>query len=193
MEEFDDFIDVLADHLGLEEEGGGEEEEEEEGEEEERKEEEEISRKNARESPASPPRSPIISSISSPEPKKRKEKGREKEKEGENQILSSFEISEEEEDFGLRKSAKIISSSASVTIPETGSRSADTTKKIAPTTGGGFSLIEFQFNKLSGGKGYLNLPDLTGWVFIQVGRVRKVIMRDFNCLIESIECLMPLL
>ena len=156
MEEFGDLIDVLADHLGLEEEEGGEGEEE------------EISRKNARESPATPPRSPVISSLSSPEPKKRKEGEREKEKEGENQSLSSFEISEEEEDFGLRKSAKIVSSSASVTIPETGSRSADTTKTTVPTTGGGFSLIEFQFNKLSGGKGYLNLPDLTGWVFIQV-------------------------
>ena len=164
MEEFGDLIDVLADHLGLEEEEGGE------GEEEETKEEEEISRNNARESPATPPRSPVISSLSSPEPKKRKEgeREKEKEKEGENQSLSSFEISEEEEDFGLRKSAKIVSSSASVTIPETGSRSADTTKTTVPTTGGGFSLIEFQFNKLSGGKGYLNLPDLTGWVFIQV-------------------------
>ena len=153
MEEFDDFIDLLADHLGLEEEGGGGEEEEEEEEEEE---------KEKKESPAVSPAFASISSLSSPEPKKRKERERE------NQSTSGSEISEEEADFGLRKSANVVSSSASSSIPATFSRSTDAAKKASPSTGGGFSLIEFQFNKLSGGKGYLDLPDLTGWVFIQV-------------------------
>ena len=180
---------MLADHLGLEEEDEDEEEDDEEVEEEEEEEEEKAEKKRGKEkkkeivkgdsnagrylptSSISASSSTSLSSSSSTSSKSNHRKGTE------NQNLSDADSSEEEVDFGLGSSAKPSSRSDSISIPRSGamsgtsSRSVEAPKKILPMTSGGFSLIEFQYNKLAGSKSHIDLSDLISWVFIQVSHI----------------------